>query len=154
VRVLVAALALVMIGAVGGCGHGSGRAAGPTLGAQPRASGGFVSGTFEQIPKYPSSEPLGATSETAGTVARTYKVAGATPRDVLQWYRDHLTDWTVVTVPQAVEPGAVAVRGVWTKNSTTLTITADNAPTLKSPEAAEQNVVQYSLSLTGASGGS
>ena len=149
-RILIGAVALVMLGALAGCSNGSS----PTRGAEPRANGGFVSGTFEQIPTYPSSEPLGATAETAGTAARSYKVTGATPLDVLQWYRDHLTGWTIVTAPQAEQPGATAVRGVWRKGENSLTITADNAPTLKSPEAAGQNVVQYSLSVSGASGGS
>jgi hypothetical protein len=146
----MAALALAVVAAVGGCGNGST----PTRGAEPQRSGGFVNGVFEQIPHYPSSEPLGATAETGGTVARSYEVTGATPRDVLQWYRDHLTDWTVLTPPEAEQPGASAVRGTWTKNHTTLTVTADNAPTLKSAEASEQNVVQYSLSLAAGPGGS
>jgi hypothetical protein len=147
VRIVIGALALVILATIGGCGNGSS----PTRGAQPVANGGFVNGILDQVPHYPSSEPLGGTSETAGTVARTYKVTGATPRDVLQWYRDHLAGWSTVTPPEAEPGGATAVRGIWRKADTTLTISADNAPTLKSGEATGQNVVQYSLSLTGGS---
>jgi len=44
-RILIGALTLVMVAAVGGCSNGST----PTRGAEPRVNGGFVSGTFEQI---------------------------------------------------------------------------------------------------------
>jgi len=147
--IVAGAVGLMLVLVAGGCGNGSG----PTRGAEPKRSGGFVNGVFEQVPRYPSSEPLGPTSETAGTVARSYKVTGVTPRDVLQWYRDHLTGWTVVTPPQAAEPGATAVRGTWTRDSTTLTVSAENAPTLRSGEAIALNVVQYSVSLAGGPGG-
>ena len=107
----------------------------------------FGYGSFDELPRYSRSEPLGTRTEKAGAVSQSFKAEGATPTQVLDFYalRLQATGWNVVEPVH--ELGGGTVRGRWAGPRWILTVSASPAPTLTAPEGAIQAYSQYSLSL-------
>lgn len=102
----------------------------------------FVEGEFDQLPRYPRSEPAGNRSEKAGTTAQTFRVENATAEQILDFYAGNLNGWEQVEAPHRV--GSGSYRGVWQRGDRRLTVSAARAPTAGD----EKEVVsQFSLSL-------
>lgn len=127
---MVASVALVA--ACGSTGHSP---------AQP-APGvtSFAGGAFDQVPRYPRSEPLGARNDTGDLSQQTFKATGTTPEQVIDWYGAHLDGWKVLEAPH--KTGATDFAGRWEKGGRTLRVTTGPAPTVGS-----ETTVQYSLLL-------
>ncbi len=127
-----AAVALTIL--IGACGSND-RATQPAPGVTS-----FTGGGFDQLPRYPRTDPLGARNDAGGVSQQSFKASGATPEQVVGWYRDHLDGWTVVDPPHPT--GAADVEGVWEKGDRQLRVTAGPAPTV-----GPATTVQYSLIL-------
>ena len=128
---VVAALLLVS------CGNGS---------KQPQAQPApevtvFRGGAFDQLPRYPRSDQLNQPVETDNVVTQSFSVPNATPKQVLDFYHDHLPGWNQMGAVQA--SGTDSYQGAWVKGDRELRVTATKAPTLSKG----QPVVQYSLEL-------
>lgn len=122
--------------------------AGPDEGTQPAPPvSTFEQGRFDDIPLFPRSEPVGPRSEKDGVVARSYKALGASPEQVLEFYRDMLPSrWRMVTPLEKL--GVDTFRADWTDAEYRLRVTATLEPLLRGPnEASNAAVSQYSLSL-------
>ncbi len=50
----------------------------------------FEQGTFDNLPIYPRSEPLGERNEKDGVVSRSYRSTGIAPQTLLGFYADEL----------------------------------------------------------------
>lgn len=108
----------------------------------------FEQGVFDDVPRFPRSEPLGSRSEKAGVVAQSFRAFGASPRAVLEYYARSLAGW------QQVEPitrtGTVDFRARWATDRWTLLVTAAPAPTTSDGNQADvpEPKTQYSLTLS------
>jgi hypothetical protein len=115
---------------------------------QPAANGAaLVSGQFAGIPRYPDSKPVGTTTQTGGTTARSFEAQANRPMDVLRWYRNELEsrNWTIVEAPHELgQSDQAAARGTWQHGSSRLMVSSEVAPGLSNGEQA----LQYSLVLT------
>ena len=135
-----AALMLVLIGC---------RQSDPDPVAQP-APGvtTFEGGRFDDLPQFPRSQPLSARTEERGVIARSYKATGASPQQVLEFYRDALGQrWTIVTGIEKL--GVGTFRADWVGEDYRLRVSATRESGLDSPNDASQTVVtQYSLTLS------
>ncbi|MFP5327138.1 MAG: hypothetical protein ACLGHT_06630 [Acidimicrobiia bacterium] len=141
-RLRLAALAC-LVAISSSCGR-----AGPDEGAQPApAVTTFEQGRFDDIPLFPRSEPVGPRSEKDGVVARSYKALGASPEQVLDFYRDGLpSQWRMVTPLERL--GVDTYRADWEDGQYRLRVSATLEPLLRGPnEASNAAVSQYSLSL-------
>ncbi len=148
VRRTSAALILVLTGAllVGACGDDAeqrGSGAQPAPGTET-----LEQGLFDEIPRFPRSEPLGPRSEEAGVVAQSFRARDASPQQILDFYTGNLEGWNLVTPPQPPGETASTLRGEWAREQWLLTITASPAPTVEGDNAtAIVAYSQYSLSL-------
>lgn len=134
-RLLLPAVALALLAACGGHERPQAR---PTAGETAFAS------EFDDLPRHPRSEPLGERTEKDGVTARSFKVTGATPEEVLEWYLGNLRGWQLREQPAAIGQGTY--RGRWARGAHFLVVSASEAPTLSS-EAGDDAPAQYSLSL-------
>ncbi len=128
---LAGALALAVVAV--GCGSGTSRPAQPA----PSVTA-FTGGAFDQLPRYPRTEPIGTRNDSGAISEQSFTATGATPEQVLNWYGDHLSAWTVVDAPH--KTGAADFAGEWTMGDRRLRVTAGPAPTIGS-----ETTVQYSL---------
>lgn len=111
--------------------------------AQPATDGAnFVQGTFDELPRHPRSAPAGERSQKRDVVAQSFKVNGATPEAVMEFFQRALDGWTMVGEVEKI--GVNSFRGHWKRDRLRLTVTATGGPTLS-----EEGEVasQYSLSL-------
>ncbi len=142
-RLCVGAVAfLVGLGLVG-CGRN-----GPDEGTQPApAVTTFEQGPFDDLPQFPRSEPVGPRSEKDGVVARSYKATGASPQQVLEFYRDGLPPrWKMVAPIEKL--GVATFQADWVDESYRLGVSATRESLLDTDDDARDAAVsQYSLTL-------
>ena len=126
-----------------GCGAGT---ADPAAQPAPGVTT-FEEGRFDDIPQFPRSEPLGPRHEKDGVVARSYKAPGASPDQVLDFYRDALQErWSMVTAVEKL--GVGTLRADWVDDEHLLRVSATRESLLDSEDdASETAVTQYSLTL-------
>ena len=107
----------------------------------------FEEGRFDDLPQYPGSEPLGPRSEEHGVVARSYKVTGVVPEQVLDFYRGALEEqWSMITPVEKL--GIGTLRADWVGEDYRLRVSATREPELDNPDDPANKVVsQYSLTL-------
>ncbi len=107
----------------------------------------FEQGRFDDLPQFPRSQPLSARAEERGVIARSYKATGASPQQVMEFYRDALGQrWTMVTGIEKL--GVGTFRADWVGEDYRLRVSATAEPELDSRNDASQTVVtQYSLTL-------
>ena len=107
----------------------------------------FEEGRFDDIAQFPRSEPLGPRHEKDGVVGRSYKAPGASPDQVLDFYRDALKErWSMVTAVEKL--GVGTLRADWVDDEHLLRVSATRESLLDSEEDASETVVtQYSLTL-------
>ena len=107
----------------------------------------FEDGRFDNLPQYPRSEPLGPRTEKRGVVARSYKVPGASPEQVLDFYRETLpARWSMVSPVEKL--GVGTFRADWVGEEYRLRVTATREGDVLSQDDASKTVVaQYSLTL-------
>ncbi len=133
----------LLAGVLGGCGSGE---ADPVAQPAPGITT-FGPGRFDDLPQYPRSEPLGPRNEEAGVVVRSYKVPGASPEQILEFYRQALEErWNMVT--EAERLGVGTLRAEWVSEEYRLLVSATRESELDSRKDASNSVVaQYSLTL-------
>ena len=119
------------------CGNGGGK---PQAQPAPEVTV-FRGGAFDQLPRYPRSDPLNQPVETNGVVTQSFSVPNASPQQVLDFYHDHLPGWQQMGAVQSA--GTDTYQGAWVKGDQELRVSATKAPTLSKSEP----VVQYSLEL-------
>lgn len=107
----------------------------------------FEQGRFDNLPLYPRSEPLSPKTEEDGVVARSFKVRGASPDQIMTFYRDALKErWRMVTDIEKL--GVGTLRADWTDDEFRLRVSATREGEIDDPDdAARSAVAQYSLSL-------
>ncbi len=123
-----------------GCGRERARE-----GAQPAPDvTTFEQGSFDDLPLFPRSEPLGARSEKDGVVSRSFVAKGATPARVMQFYEASLKAWRQVEPTHVV--GTSTHRAKWAQDNWLLEVSASGyASSIDEPLEAR---VQYSLVLS------
>ena len=129
--------------AVAGCGRDEARE-----GTQPApGTNTFEQGVFDDLPRFPRSEPLGPRTEEAGTVSQSFRAEGVTPEGVLDYYETALEGWE--PVPEAARTAA-PFRQRWARDDWTLVVSASEAPALpdQTPTASGPVATQYSLVLS------
>ena len=142
-RLSVGAVAGLLVLTTLGCGTGDRRPA-----AQPAPEvTTFEEGRFDDLPLFFRSDPLGPRSEKDGVVTRSYKARGASPEQVLEFYRDALDyRWEMETPIEKL--GAGTFRADWANGKYRLRVSATRAAALDSPDDGSNTVVsQYSLTL-------
>ena len=141
-RGLVVATGLLAV-VLAGCGS---READPATQPAPGVAT-FEDGLFDNLPEYPRSEPLGPRNEKGGVVARSYKVPGALPEQVLDFYRDALqARWSMVSPVEKL--GVGTFRADWVGDDYRLRVTAtQEGDVLSQDEPSRTVVAQYSLTL-------
>ena len=142
-RLCVGAVAFLFGMGLVACGRN-----GPDEGTQPApAVTTFEQGRFDDIPLFFRSEPVGPRSEKDGVVARSYKATGASPQQVLEFYRDGLPpQWKMVAPIEKL--GADTFQADWVDESYRLRVSATREDLLDSDdEAVDPTVSQYSLTL-------
>jgi hypothetical protein len=132
VRRLLAPIGVVIVLACAACGSGGRPHAQPAPGAT-----GFHAGSFDELPRYPGSDPLEPTQDSGGVETRSFKADGTGPEQVVRWYVAHLEGWHQ---DGAVHSDHESWIGEWNDGAHVLRVTAAPAPTLGGPET-----VQYSL---------
>ncbi len=107
----------------------------------------FEQGRFDDLPVFFRSDPLGPRSEKEGVVTRSYEASGASPEQVLEFYRDALAyRWRMVTPIERLGPGTF--RADWEDGQYRLRVSATQAPALDpSDDGAHPVLTQYSLTL-------
>ena len=107
----------------------------------------FEPGRFDDLPQYSRSEPLGPRSEEKGVVSRSFKVPGASPEQVLDFYVDALEEpWRLLSGVEKL--GAGTFRADWVTEDHLLRVSTTREPELDSTDdASETFVTQYSLTL-------
>ncbi len=107
----------------------------------------FEQGRFDDLPVYFRSDPLGPRSEKQGVVTRSYEASGASPEQVLEFYRNALDyRWRMVTPIERI--GVGTVRADWEDGQYRLRVSATEAPALDTSDGGVHAVVtQYSLTL-------
>lgn len=108
----------------------------------------FEQGVFDEVPRFPRSEPLGSRSEKGGVVAQSFRAFGATPKSVLDYYTRSLPGWE--QVEPITQTGTEDFRARWARDAWTLLVTAAPAPTTSDGNQADvpEPKTQYSLTLT------
>ena len=136
------AVALVALAAVG-CGSGTRR---PAAQPAPHVTT-FEQGRFDDLPVYFRSDPLGPRTEKNGVVTRSYQARGASPEQVLDFYRQALDHrWEMVTSIEKLGTGTF--RADWVDGRYRLRVSASQAPALDSAaDAPVPALSQYSLTL-------
>jgi hypothetical protein len=142
VAFLPAAVLLVAV-ALTACGRGD---ADPAAQPTPNVTT-FQEGRFDDLPQYPRSEPLGPRADEQGVVARSYKVTGASPEQVMDFYRDALQErWRMLTGVEKL--GVGTFRADWVDDDYLLRVSATRESEVDSRDDASENfVTQYSLTL-------
>ncbi|MDP9403498.1 MAG: hypothetical protein M3P85_09215 [Actinomycetota bacterium] len=102
----------------------------------------FAEGEFDQLPRYPRSDPASDRTEKADSTARSFKVRNASPQQILDFYASRLEGWRPLEAPREI--GKSTYRGVWTKEDRRLTVSAAPAPGFAEPD---EVVSQYSITL-------
>ncbi len=106
----------------------------------------FEQGVFDDLPQFPRSDPVGPRTEKDGVVARSYRARGTSPDQVLEFYREALDGWNMVTPIERL--GVGTVRAEWIRKDYRLLVSATRERTLDAPDDAANPVVsQYSLTL-------
>ncbi len=107
----------------------------------------FEQGRFDDLPQFPRSDPVGPRTEEAGVVARSYGARGASPEQVLEFYKEALEEgWNMVTPIERLGPSTF--RAEWVSDEYRLLVSATRESTLDPPDdAANPVVTQYSLTL-------
>lgn len=107
----------------------------------------FEQGRFDDLPVFFRSDPLGPRSEKEGVVTRSYHASGASPGQVLEFYRDALDyRWRMVTPIERL--GAGTFRADWEDGHYRLRVSATQAPALDTSDGGVHPVLtQYSLTL-------
>ncbi len=139
---LVVATGLLAV-VLAGCGS---RDADPATQPAPGVTT-FEEGRFDNLPQYPRSEPLGPRTEKRGVVARSYKAPGASPEQVLDFYRDALAArWSMVSPVEKLGVGTFGAD--WVGEDFRLRVTATREGDVLSQDDASRTVAaQYSLTL-------
>lgn len=140
---VAAAVALVLV--TGACGGGQDA---PSSEAQPTPNATtFELGRFDDLPLFPRSDPLGPRNEEAGVVARSFMATGATPEQILDYYRRSLSDdWILLREPEKL--GAGTYRADWANGDWRLRLSATREPSLELDNASREVTVQYSMTLS------
>lgn len=130
--------------ALAACGNGTAVSSPP---AQPTPEvTTFQPGAFDDLPLYPRSEPLGPRADEGKVTARSYKATGASPQQILEYYRDTLgARWTLVGRIDQV--GVGTYQADWTSGDRRLRVSASRAPALEGGGDGGGVVSQYSLTL-------
>lgn len=107
----------------------------------------FEQGRFDDLPQFPRSEPVSARAEERGVIARSYKATGASPQQVMEFYREALGDpWSMVSGIEKL--GVGTLRADWVGEDYRLRVSATTESGLDSRnDASETFVTQYSLTL-------
>ncbi len=107
----------------------------------------FEQGRFDDLPQFPRSEPVSARAEERGVIARSYKATGASPQQVMDFYRQALGDrWRMVSGIEKL--GVGTLRADWVDEDYRLRVSATTESGLDSRnDASETFVTQYSLTL-------
>ncbi len=139
----VAAAAGVLTMALLGCGPGEKQ---PAAQPVPEVTT-FERGRFDDLPVFFRSDPLGPRSEKDGVVTRSYKAEGASPEQVLEFYREALDyRWRMVSPIERL--GVGTFRADWEDGQYRLRVSATQAPALDaSAGSADPVLTQYSLTL-------
>lgn len=108
----------------------------------------FEQGVFDDVPRFPRSEPLGARSEKAGVVAQSFRALGTTPRSVLDYYARSLPGWE--QIEPITQAGTADFRARWARDGWTLLVTAAPAPATSDGNQADvpDPKTQYSLTVS------
>ena len=130
---------LVLASVASACGADGRRDAQPAPGVSV-----FRDGRFDEIPRYPRTDPLGGAVEKGDVVSQSFVARNATPHQVLEYYERSLAGWSVVEPVRAVGEGAV--RGAWAKDGRHLVVSAGLAPTVEADDP-ERPMAQYNLQL-------
>lgn len=137
-----AAAVLALVGA-GACG---GSPDPPAAQPAPNVTT-FEPGRFDDLPKFPRSDPLGPRNEKAGVVAQSFMATGATPAQVLDFYRHSLGhEWRLIHEPEKL--GVGTYRADWRSAEWHLRVSATEESELDPSNASKDVAVQYSLTLT------
>ncbi len=107
----------------------------------------FEEGRFDNLPQYPRSEPLGPRHEKDDVVARSFKVRGASPDQILNFYRDALKErWRMVTGVEKL--GVGTLRADWVDDEYRLRVSATRENKLDDRgDAGTSAAAQYSITL-------
>ncbi len=107
----------------------------------------FEHGRFDDLPRFPRSDPVGPRNETDGVVTRSYRARGTSPEQVLEFYEQALEQrWDMVTPIEQL--GIGTFRAEWVTEDYRLLVSATRESTLDPPDDAANPVVsQYSLTL-------
>jgi hypothetical protein len=130
----------VVVVALAGCGGRSQE----REGTQPApAVTTFEEGSFDDLPLFPRSDPIGPRTEKEGVIARSYTARGTTPERLLQFYEDKLPGW------RQMEPvrkfGTSSYRAKWARDNWFLEISSGASPALDDAGDAQ---IHYSLVLS------
>ena len=135
--------ALILSLALAGCGP---RDSDPVAQPAPGVTT-FEEGRFDNLPQYPRSEPLGPRHEKEGVVTRSFKVQGASPDQIMSFYRDALQErWTMITGIEKL--GVGTLRADWVNDEYRVRVSATREGELdERDDTAKSVVAQYSLTL-------
>lgn len=136
---------LVVATVIGACGDGERRAEDQPVPTTDR----FGTGIFDEIPRFPRSDPLGPRHQESDVVAQSFRVVGARPEQILDYYEENLVNWELITPPRPPGETSTTLRGRWARDRWILTISATTAPTLENENHTDvaDFYSQYSLSL-------
>lgn len=142
----VAALAMAVVLVAGACGDDASERAGtqPAPGVST-----FEQGSFDDLPIYPRSDPIGPRSEKNGVVARSFVTHGATPERIVTWYADTLKAKGWEPAGDVEQLGHATWRADFRRSGSELRVSSTPAPTVEKESAGSGDVydVQFSLTL-------
>lgn len=130
-------IAMALVALVAGCGDDGEDS------AREAPAPGTGNAAFDDLPRYPRSDPFGPLSESEGVLARTYRTTGATPDAVLEFYADALPErgWTPV---EPVNREDTRRRADYVNGSNRLELSARAVDDRTEPDS-NGAIVQYSL---------
>ena len=141
------ALVLAVVVAALGTGCSDDETEGPEAQPAPDVTR-FVEGDFGRIPVHPRSEEVSERNEEREVVAQSFSVRGASPRQVLEWYRVHLDPDVWSQAGDVEELGDRSYRGEWVSDDYRLRVSSIDGETLEQEDESQVRVVsQYSLTL-------
>jgi hypothetical protein len=142
----VATLAIAVTFFVAACGDDATERAGtqPAPGVST-----FEQGSFDDLPIYPRSDPIGPRSEKNGVVARSFVTHGATAEGIVTWYANTLKAKGWEAAGGAEQVGESTWRADFRKSGSKLRVSSAPAPTVEKESAGSGDVhdVQFSLTL-------
>ena len=140
-RLLVASTTLATALTLTGCSSSGSRAS-----TQPSPhQSTFAKGAFDDLPRYPGSTPVGAKRHPKGVTVQSFVVSSDVPQQVVSWFADHLTGWSVLQPPAPF--GTEAYRAVWQRNDRRLLVSSGPAPTIEQQSVQQRPKTQYTLTL-------